>query len=69
MMIQSSQTVDLEKEVIEAIWKVSEISAVIDDLISEEIAASFPVPMGEISICAENRNCVVSVSRKSSTLR
>jgi hypothetical protein len=61
LMIESSQTVDLEKEVIESLLKVSEIWAVIDDLISEEITASPPVPMGEISICAicaEIRNFV-----------
>lgn len=52
LLIESSPTVDLEKEVRESFLKVDEIWGVIDQLISDEITASLPVPIGEISICA-----------------
>jgi hypothetical protein len=46
----------------ESLVKVSEIWPVIDELISEEITASLPEPIGDISIstiCAEIRDFVV----------
>jgi hypothetical protein len=62
LMIESSETVDIKKEVRESLSQVSEIWAVIDELISEDITASLPGPIGEISIsaiCAEIRDFVV----------
>lgn len=50
LMIESSEAAHLEEEVAVSLIRVSNIFPAIDALISEEIVATLPVPIGEIHI-------------------